>query len=95
MRGTVDMNDPEEKKQENWIGNVSRYLSISTNMAGAVIFGLIAGHYLDKWLGTYPWMTMIMLLLGVASGFKMTYDTVFKNGDSGFPSTKKSDEGDH
>ena len=28
------------------------------------------GYYLDKWLDTSPWLTLIFLLLGIISGFR-------------------------
>ena len=39
-------------------------------MVAATFIGLAMGHYLDKWLGTGPWLTLIFLLLGIVSGFR-------------------------
>lgn len=70
------MAEPSEKNSSNTLAGVGRYLTISTNMVAAIIFGYAAGHYLDKWLGTDPWLTVVFFLLGVATGIKMTYDEV-------------------
>lgn len=39
-------------------------------MVAATFIGLAMGYYLDKWLGTGPWLTLIFLLLGIVSGFR-------------------------
>ena len=39
-------------------------------MVAASFIGLFIGVYLDKWLGTSPWMTLIWLGFGIASGFR-------------------------
>ncbi len=39
-------------------------------MVAATFIGLAMGIYLDKWLDTSPWFTLIFLLLGIASGFR-------------------------
>ena len=35
----------------------------------ATVIGLAGGYYLDRWLGTSPWLTLIGLLFGIAAGF--------------------------
>ena len=44
--------------------------TVGISMVAATFIGLAMGHYLDKWLGTTPWMTLIFLLLGIVSGFR-------------------------
>jgi len=39
-------------------------------MVASSFIGLFIGYYLDKWLGTSPWMTLIWLGFGIASGFR-------------------------
>lgn len=39
-------------------------------MVAATFIGLAMGYYLDKWLETTPWMTLIFLALGIVSGFR-------------------------
>ncbi len=39
-------------------------------MVAATFIGLAIGHYLDLWLGTTPWLTLIFLLMGIVSGFR-------------------------
>ena len=39
-------------------------------MVAASFIGLYIGIYLDKWLGSKPWMTIIWLVIGIAAGFR-------------------------
>ncbi|WP_205042101.1 AtpZ/AtpI family protein [Rhodoligotrophos defluvii] len=41
---------------------------MATEMAVAVAVGFACGWYLDKWLGTTPWMLLLFLPLGAAAG---------------------------
>lgn len=38
-------------------------------MVAAVAIGLAIGYWLDRWLGTDPWLTMVFALFGIAAGF--------------------------
>jgi ATP synthase protein I len=42
--------------------------SLAMMLPASIAVGLFFGYWLDKWLGTDPWLLMIMTLLGVASG---------------------------
>jgi len=44
--------------------------SVGICMVASCLIGLAMGYYLDKWLETSPWMTLIFLGFGVASGFR-------------------------
>ena len=44
--------------------------SVGISMVAASFIGLFIGIYLDKWLDTKPWMTIIWLCFGIASGFR-------------------------
>ena len=42
-------------------------------MVASTFIGLAMGYYLDRWLDTSPWLTLIFLLLGIISGFRNIY----------------------
>jgi len=44
--------------------------SLGISMVAASFIGLFIGYSLDKWLDTSPWMTLIWLAIGIASGFR-------------------------
>ncbi|WP_456436890.1 AtpZ/AtpI family protein [Desulfurobacterium sp.] len=47
--------------------------TMSLSFVFAVAIGFSIGYYLDKWLKTSPWMTVIWLLIGLAAGFNNIY----------------------
>jgi ATP synthase protein I len=47
--------------------------SVGISMVASTLIGLGMGYYLDKWLGTSPWLTLIFLGFGVVSGFRNIY----------------------
>jgi len=52
------------------------YGTISFDIAGSMALGFIAGHALDKRLGTRPWLAITGFLLGAAAGFWGVYKLV-------------------
>lgn len=52
------------------LGNVG---TIGMQLVVATFIGLAMGYFLDKWLGTEPWMLIIFLLLGIVAGFRDVY----------------------
>ena len=49
------------------VGTLGIQLVVSTFIG----FGM--GYYLDKWLGTHPWLMIIFLLLGIVAGFRNVF----------------------
>mgnify|MGYP000347781653 CR=1 FL=1 len=47
--------------------------SVGISLVASILIGLAMGVYLDKWLNTQPLFTLIMLLIGVISGFRNVY----------------------
>lgn len=45
-----------------WIGAVWKFI-------GGTAVGLIAGYFLDRWLGTEPWLMAALSVLGTGVGF--------------------------
>ncbi|MBI4481991.1 MAG: AtpZ/AtpI family protein [Acidobacteria bacterium] len=46
---------------------------IPTNMAAG---GLLGYYVIDPWLGTYPWFTLLFVLIGGGAGLYQTYQLV-------------------
>ena len=57
--------------------------SIGMTLVLATVIGLAGGYYLDRWLGTSPWLTMIGLGLGIAAGFVNFFRSVKRAGRNG------------
>ncbi len=41
-------------------------------LAAAPLVGFYLGHWLDRWLGTEPWITYGMLAIGLVAGIRET-----------------------
>jgi ATP synthase protein I len=50
--------------------------TIGMTMVLATVIGLAGGYFLDRWLGTTPWLTLIGLGLGIAAGFVNLFRSV-------------------
>ena len=44
--------------------------TVGISMALAICLGALIGYYLDKWLGTSPWLLLVFLGFGVAAAFR-------------------------
>lgn len=43
--------------------------SLGLMLPSSIAIGLFFGYQLDRWLHTRPWMLLLFLLFGIASGF--------------------------
>ena len=46
----------------------------------AVALGAGAGYWLDRWLGTSPWLFLVLFFLGVAAGILNVFRMVKSSG---------------
>ena len=51
------------------VGQLGVLSGIGLTLVISTVLGLWGGHALDGWLGTSPWLTLVGLGLGIASGF--------------------------
>ncbi len=59
---------------------LGRYSALGFEMAISVVIGLGIGYYLDRWLGTSPWLTLLWLGFGFAAGVRSLYRAAVKSG---------------
>ena len=52
---------------------IGTYATVGLDFAVAIAIGLYAGWWLDKKLGSTPWLMIIGLLFGVAAGFNLLF----------------------
>jgi ATP synthase protein I len=50
--------------------------SVGLEMGLSVGIGLLIGYYMDKWLGTEPWLMLLWLLFGLVAGFRGVFRAV-------------------
>lgn len=46
---------------------------IASGLVLPILVGFFLGDYLDKRLGSTPWITLLLLMLGVVAGFGWLY----------------------
>lgn len=63
------MTDERSPGSRRWIRQVGVLSGVGLTLVLCTVLGLGAGYYLDRWLGTSPWLTLVGLLLGIAAGF--------------------------
>ncbi len=52
--------------------------SIGLLLPSSIIVGLVFGYFLDRWLGTAPWLLLIFTVLGVVSGLMSLFKALRK-----------------
>jgi ATP synthase protein I len=50
--------------------------SVGMTFVVATAGATIGGYFLDRWLGTTPWLTLIGLVVGIAAGFREFFRSV-------------------
>ena len=56
-----------------YLNAISRASTIGLHMVSGIAVGTLIGFFLDKWLGTDPWLLIIFILAGIVAGFKNVY----------------------
>lgn len=59
---------PDKDKKRDW-RKLAEISSLGLMLPSSIAIGLFVGYYLDKLFGTAPWLLLIFLLFGIASGF--------------------------
>jgi len=59
--------------------SILNLLTVGTGLVACIVTGYLLGSYLDRKLGTSPWLVMVGVLLGTAAGFVGLFRTVSRN----------------
>ncbi len=63
-------------------GSQLRLSTVGLTLAIAVGIGAVGGLYLDDYLGTGPWLTILGVLIGSAAGFHQLIREIKRSADS-------------
>ena len=74
----VDSREPDDIQKD-----LRRYSGLGIDLVANTVVGLAIGYFLDRWLGTTPWLMITGLILGSIAGFM----TIFR-------ALNKQDKGD-
>ncbi len=75
--------DKKEKKREfiRFLGVAS---TVGINMVVSTFVGFALGYWIvDEYLGTRPWFTVILTLLGIVAGFRYLFRIARRAGERG------------
>jgi ATP synthase protein I len=64
------------KGEDNAWKALGELSTIGLTLVVSTVLGLAGGYYLDRWLGSSPWLTLIGLVLGIAAGFVNLFRSV-------------------
>jgi ATP synthase protein I len=57
------------QSDRRWIRQLGVLSGVGLTLVISTVLGFWGGRVLDRWLGTAPWLMLVGLLLGIASGF--------------------------
>jgi ATP synthase protein I len=71
--------DPQPPRRRGSIAESFRTIgalsTVGFSFVLAIGLGAMCGYYLDKWLGTGPWLFLLFILFGLAAGILNVYRT--------------------
>ncbi|MFA6147513.1 MAG: AtpZ/AtpI family protein [bacterium] len=72
------MTDRQDRKA--FFRELGKYSALGLEMALSVVIGMGIGYYLDRWLGTGPWLMIVWIALGFAAGVRSLYRAAVRSG---------------
>ncbi|HHT36612.1 MAG TPA: AtpZ/AtpI family protein [Firmicutes bacterium] len=64
-------NNKKRRKNSEILFSAFAYFSqVGVTMAATILVGVLLGKYLDRWLGTEPWLLLICSLLGLGAAIR-------------------------
>jgi len=72
------MTDRQDRKA--FFRELAKYSALGLEMALSVVIGMGIGYYLDRWLGTGPWLMVVWIALGFAAGVRSLYRAAVRSG---------------
>ena len=72
------MTDRQDRKA--FFRELAKYSALGLEMALSVVIGMGIGYYLDRWLGTGPWLMVLWIGLGFAAGVRSLYRAAVRSG---------------
>lgn len=58
----------DEKPRRPDVRRLAELSSIALILPSSIAVGLFLGYFLDRWLGTAPWLLLTFTILGIVSG---------------------------
>ncbi|GAB4368992.1 MAG: AtpZ/AtpI family protein [Deltaproteobacteria bacterium] len=69
----------EKRDRRVFFRELGRYSALGLEMALSVLIGGAIGYYLDRWLGTGPWLMVLWIGIGFAAGVRSLYRAALRS----------------
>jgi len=64
------------RQDYKWVRGAGLASSVGVVLAVSTAIGFFLGSWLDDKFGTYPWLTVVLAILGMAAGFAEVFRIV-------------------
>lgn len=71
----------EDEDQGTRLKQVGIYMTIPFVLAVPPLVGWLIGNWLDKWLGSAPFLMFFLIILGIVAGIREFYRIIKKYGN--------------
>jgi ATP synthase protein I len=69
---------PDRKPLSETMRTLGALSTVGFSFVLAIVLGAAAGYFLDRWLGTSPWLFFLFFIFGLAAGILNVYRTAGK-----------------
>lgn len=69
-----NLNDKKRPKSGETLQALTQISQMGITMAAAVFIGVFIGKYLDRFLGTGPWLLLFFSLVGAGAAIKVLFN---------------------
>ena len=69
---------PGRKSLADSVRTLGALSTVGFSFVLAILMGTAIGYFLDRWLGTSPWLFFLFLAMGLAAGVLNVYRTAGK-----------------
>lgn len=66
----IPKNDDNEEKDKSIYKQFFNASTVGMALVSGMLVGGAMGYFLDKWLGTAPWLLFVFLIFGIIAGIK-------------------------
>jgi len=69
----------DNRDRRAFFRELGKYSALGLEMALSVVIGAGIGYYLDRWLGTGPWLLIVWTGFGFAAGVRSLYRAALRS----------------
>ncbi len=78
----IPKNNGDDEKDDSVYKQLFNASTVGMALVSGMLVGGAMGYFLDKWLGTSPWLLFVFLIFGVIAGVKNAIHYMKKAGIS-------------